>query len=454
MIVSSSLKRLKLCSLPRLERMSEAISAQIKTLEDRVWFLERKCESMAKDDQSVRLHLSHGEFHLEFDRFEYEIDCLQRNIENLQERRSTVEEVRMAKSLLSEQASILGSKWIVKFKDSILFVLILLVLSLLAIETYKIGASGRDAEIQLILTDGKISDTKIINSGQDYSAAEIIISGQSNKKAYFSCEVKDGQLAKVKVLMPGAGYDESSVATVIPGFSNATLWSFWIVDTLCCVVFLLNFIFELRLAESKKWYWKRHWIDFITSIPLPPIHLFVGAAEGANLIRLGRIFRVIRILRTIRVLRMFLFLWRGLDHFSTIMNVKLLKRSLIYGFLAMFMGALLFMAMEKIKGGEGTFIESLWWSFTTLVTGGFADIHNPSTMGGKILTVMLVIGGMVLVGVFTATLTSVLVKDDDSWQKLDMDEQIQRLGNLEKSLESIDRRLGAMETDLSQEDKK
>jgi hypothetical protein len=75
-------------------------------------------------------------------------------------------------------------------------------------------------------------------------------------------------------------------------------------------------------------------------------------------------------------------------------------------------------------------------------------------MGGKILTVMLVIGGMVLVGVFTATLTSVLVKDDDSWQKLDMDEQIQRLGNLEKSLESIDRRLGAMETDLSQEDKK
>jgi hypothetical protein len=67
---------------------------------------------------------------------------------------------------------------------------------------------------------------------------------------------------------------------------------------------------------------------------------------------------------------------------------------------------------------------------------------------------MLVIGGMVLVGVFTATLTSVLVKDDDSWQKLDMDEQIQRLGNLEKSLESIDRRLGAMETDLSQEDKK
>ena len=112
------------------------------------------------------------------------------------------------------------------------------------------------------------------------------------------------------------------------------------------------------------------------------------------------------------------------------------------------------MAMEKVKGGEGTFIESLWWSFTTLVTGGFADIHNPSTMGGKILTVMLVIGGMVLVGVFTATLTSVLVKDDDSWQKLDMDEQMQRLANLERFLESIDRRLDAMESDSSRKEKK
>ena len=49
-----------------------------------------------------------------------------------------------------------------------------------------------------------------------------------------------------------------------------------------------------------------------------------------------------------------------------------------------------------------------------MVTGGFADIHNPTSVVGKVLTVMLVIGGMVLVGVFTATLTSVLVRDDDT----------------------------------------
>ena len=163
-----------------------------------------------------------------------------------------------------------------------------------------------------------------------------------------------------------------------------------------------------------------------------------------NAVRAGRLLRVVRILRAVRVLRMFFFLWRGMDHLSSIMDVKLLKRSLFYGLIAMIAGALFFMTFEQINLGQD-FGESLWWSFTTLVTGGFADIHNPSTIGGKILTVMLVIGGMVLVGVFTATLTSVLVRDDDTWQQQDIDEQFRKLSNLESLMKKIDDRLDHLE---------
>ena len=38
----------------------------------------------------------------------------------------------------------------------------------------------------------------------------------------------------------------------------------------------------------------------------------------------------------------------------------------------------------------------------------FADLHNPLSIGGQILTCIVVISGMVL-GVFTATLTSLYV---------------------------------------------
>ena len=64
---------------------------------------------------------------------------------------------------------------------------------------------------------------------------------------------------------------------------------------------------------------------------------------------------------------------------------------------------------------------------------------------GKILTVMLVIGGMVLVGVFTATLTSVLVRDDDTWQQQDIEEQFRKLSKLELLVEKIDQRLDRIE---------
>ena len=165
---------------------------------------------------------------------------------------------------------------------------------------------------------------------------------------------------------------------------------------------------------------------------------------GLGAIRAGRLLRLIRILRAVRILRMFLFLWRGMDHLSSIMDVKLLKRSLFYGLVAMIFGALLFMTFEQVQVGKN-FGSSLWWSFTTLVTGGFADIHNPTSIGGKVLTVMLVIGGMVLVGVFTATLTSVLVRDDDTWQQQDIDEQFRKLSNLEHLVEKIDQRLERLE---------
>ena len=83
--------------------------------------------------------------------------------------------------------------------------------------------------------------------------------------------------------------------------------------------------------------------------------------------------------------------------------------------------------------------------FHNLGNGWFADIHNPTSVGGKVLTVMLVIGGMVLVGVFTATLTSVLVRDDDTWQQQDIDEQFRKLSNLESLVEKIDQRLDRLE---------
>ena len=444
----SSLRRLKLCSLTRLSRMSQTLGEEIEKLRNKVSSLEKECDTKLNDELSVSLSINHGQYQTTIDQLEYKIDTNIRQIEDLEEKREKIEEIRLAKHLEQRQVEKLGSLFLVKLKDTLLFFLILFVLSLLATEVYRIGASGSGAEVQLVVEEGTIIDVQIINGGSDYEAVEISTPSRTGDSAIFEVIIQSRQIEKIDIVHGGSGYSNDVKPIVRPTFANSTLWMFWIIDTVCCVLFLLNFFFELRLCDSKKWYWKTHWVDFVTSIPLPPLHLIFVGSGSLNAVRAGRILRVVRILRAVRILRMFLFLWRGMDHLSSIMDVKLLKRSLFYGLIAMLLGALFFMTFEQVHTGKN-FGSSLWWSFTTLVTGGFADIHNPTSMGGKILTVMLVIGGMVLVGVFTATLTSVLVRDDDTWQQQDIDEQFRKLSKLELLVEKIDQRLDRIEENKS-----
>lgn len=440
----SSLRRLKLCSLTRLSRMSQTLDEEIEKLKNKVSTLEKECDTKLNDALSVGLSINHGQYQTTIDELEYKIDSTVRQIEDLEEKREKIEEVRLAKHLEEKQVGKLGSLFLVKLKDSILFFLILFVLSLLVTEFYRIGARGEGAEIHFLTDNGTIFEAQIINGGSGYEAVEIFTNSQTGDSAIFEVSIKFGQVETIDILHGGSGYSKNFQVQVLPSFPRSTLWLFWIIDTVCCVLFLINFFFELRLCDSKKWYWKTHWVDFITSIPLPPLHLILVGGGSLNAVRAGRLLRLVRILRAVRILRMFLFLWRGMDHLSSIMDVKLLKRSLFYGLVAMILGALFFMTFEQVQTGKN-FGASLWWSFTTLVTGGFADIHNPISMGGKILTVLLVIGGMVLVGVFTATLTSVLVRDDDTWQQQDIDEQFRKLSKLESLVEKIDQRLDRIE---------
>ena len=56
-----------------------------------------------------------------------------------------------------------------------------------------------------------------------------------------------------------------------------------------------------------------------------------------------------------------------------------------------------------------TFGDALWWSITTVTTVGYGD-YTPVTGEGRIVAVALMIGGVTLLGVVTATLASWIVQ--------------------------------------------
>jgi voltage-gated potassium channel len=196
-----------------------------------------------------------------------------------------------------------------------------------------------------------------------------------------------------------------------PELDKALVLNIFYIDTLCCGIFLTEFTLRYRQAEDKRWYWRNHWIDFLTSIPIPPVTLF----DNAALLRYGRSLRMLRILRVLRIgraVRIIFFFWRGMDKISEAMNVKLMKKSIRGLVLAIIFGAVLILYFEgENDPNVNNLGQSIWWSFTTVVTSGFGDIYNPQSSIGRLLTVILIIIGMIVVGVFTATLTSLYVEE-------------------------------------------
>jgi voltage-gated potassium channel len=74
------------------------------------------------------------------------------------------------------------------------------------------------------------------------------------------------------------------------------------------------------------------------------------------------------------------------------------------------MASLTVLNVERGEPGAdiNTFWKSLWWAFETVTTVGYGD-EIPATGVGRILAVVLMIGGVTLLGVITATFASWIV---------------------------------------------
>jgi voltage-gated potassium channel len=204
--------------------------------------------------------------------------------------------------------------------------------------------------------------------------------------------------------------------------NTISLYIFYI-DLACCIYFLSDLTLRYRFSRNKKWFWDTYWLDILTSIPVPP---------AGQIVRAGRFIRLLRLLRMTRIVRVFLFMWRGMEKLQDVINVPLLKKSLKLALTMVIIGAIVITWAEGTSDNSvGNIFDSSWWSFISIFTGAFGPIYNPSTAIGRVMTVILVVSGMLLVGIFTATLTSLYIDDET-------DELAYNQVNLSKRLERIE----------------
>jgi hypothetical protein len=389
-----------------LQQMDLQLQAELEELRQRAAILKTEVEAA----------LVAGDAHV-FDMLKDRITKLRGGIESRRTKRERIFNALQQEHLSAGMARLLGSRLRVALLEGFIFVLIVLVLGLLAYD------------FSTPVTWGQFS----AREGQPYLVAD----PADQESAWALIQQQHPNLTAADV----GPYEllEGRPQWLSPD-------GIFLIDAICCLIFLIEFFMRRSCADSKSWFWRKNWMDFFTSIPVP------GEAQLARFGRVARVARFARILRFSRVLRamrVVLLLWRGMDKLQDTMDVKLMKRSLKWGVAVMLIGGLLIYFIESRYASDGNDVRTLggglWWSFTTVVTGGFGDIHNPVSGLGRFLTIILVVTGMILVGVFTATLTSLYVGEESEEIQQHQDEMNERISRMEEAVREMSQKLGERE---------
>jgi voltage-gated potassium channel len=195
----------------------------------------------------------------------------------------------------------------------------------------------------------------------------------------------------------------------------------WVVWVVFCLEFALFFIAEPGWATVK-----RHWLDLAVIIVSPPF-LVPDALEAA------RSARLVRLLRLARFLRVGILVAVGIRQLQRLAGHRKFHFVGLVGLAVVVLGAL---GVYLVEGDEnpsvGSLGTALWWAVVTATTVGYGDV-SPVSTEGRLIAVLLMLTGIGVIGVFTATVASFFLEPETA-ETTDVDA---RLDAIERKLDAV-----------------
>ncbi|MDU0348124.1 potassium channel family protein [Actinomyces sp. MRS3W] len=150
------------------------------------------------------------------------------------------------------------------------------------------------------------------------------------------------------------------------------------------VIFAVDYCVRLVLASHRRRWFARHLPD-LAMVALPML----------------RPLRLVRLLTLIGVLQ---------RSAGTALRGRITAYTAGSAALLSFVASLVVLDAERAAPGASitTFPDALWWSLVTITTVGYGDLA-PVTTVGRWTAVLLMIGGVAMIGIVTATLASWIV---------------------------------------------
>jgi voltage-gated potassium channel len=176
-----------------------------------------------------------------------------------------------------------------------------------------------------------------------------------------------------------------SIPAFVPDLSENLQDSIELIQWICWSAFAIDLLVGLLNSSSKKEYLQKHPLE-LASVLLP-------------------------FLRPLRLMRVISFGGLALQKIAMGRQFAITLKVAITAVFVSYIAAVQITISERDVQGSNikTFSDGLWWAVTTVTTVGYGD-RFPTTTEGRILAVMLMLVGISLVGVITASVASWFVR--------------------------------------------
>jgi len=218
-------------------------------------------------------------------------------------------------------------------------------------------------------------------------------------------------------VIPALLLDDGTSATVHV-IATSTNWIVW-------VAFCAEFVALLLLAPRKRQFVLQSWFDLLIIVVSPPFPLVPETWQG---------LRAARALRLLRLLRAFGFLSIGLKTTRRLLQHRRFNYVLLATSGVIVLGALgIYIVERSVNDAITSPGDALWWAISTATTVGYGDIY-PKTAEGRLIAVVLMLTGIGVIGVFTATIASFFMIEEEEEGLADMRA---RLDQIDAKLERL-----------------